>query len=213
MPHRPVAATDRNVRLAGEHLRAGRLVAFPTETVYGLGADARSHDAVRRVYEAKGRPASDPLIVHVGDIAAAAALGDLDAGVGHGRQLAEAFWPGPLTLVVPKRAEVPPIVSSLPSIGLRVPDHDGARGVIRATGGALAITSANRSDEANTLTVREAVAALGETLALALDGGRCFGGQPSTVARVPTDGAALQILRAGPLSEKELQAVLNRARQ
>jgi tRNA A37 threonylcarbamoyladenosine synthetase subunit TsaC/SUA5/YrdC len=108
---------------------------------------------------------------------------------------------------------VPPIVSALPTIGLRVPDHDGARAVIRAGGGALAITSANRSDDPNTLTVQEATDALGEALALALDGGRCLGGQPSTVALVPTDDDDLQILRAGPLSERDLQAALNRARQ
>lgn len=196
---------------AAEVLAAGKLVVLPTDTVYGVAADLWNPEAVAALYAAKGRPpdkAIPVLLAGLEDAPQVAATLPEAA-----RFLAEAFWPGPLTLVVPKRAEVPPIVSALPTIGLRVPDHDGARAVIRAGGGALAITSANRSDEPNTLTVQEAAEALGETLALALDGGRCLGGQPSTVALVPTGGDDLQILRPGPLSEKELQAALDRARQ
>jgi L-threonylcarbamoyladenylate synthase len=196
---------------AADALAAGKLVVLPTDTVYGVAADLWNPEAVAALYAAKGRPpdkAIPVLLASLEDALQVAATLPEAA-----RLLAEAFWPGPLTLVVPKRMEVPPIVSVLPTIGLRVPDHDGARAVIRAGGGALAITSANRSDEPNTLTVQEATDALGKSLTLAIDGGRCLGGQPSTVAHVPSGGDDLQILRTGPLSEKELQAILDRARQ
>ena len=189
---------------AAEALHGGRLVVLPTDTVYGVAAHPAHPEAVAALYAAKARPpdkAIPILLADPGDVTRVAQpLSDA------ARRLAAAFWPGPLTLVVPKRADLPEIVSSLPTVGVRVPDHDATRAVIRAAGGALAVTSANRSGAANPVTVSEAAAQLGEAVALYLDGGVCPGGQPSTVAEVGEAG--LVIHRAGPISEAALRAAL-----
>jgi len=135
--------TEAGLRAAGEIIRAGGLVAFPTETVYGLGADALSAEAVARIFEAKGRPRFDPVIVHVAAPEEAEALwAEVPP---RARALMERFWPGPLTIVLPKRDVVPDIVTAgLPTVAIRMPDHEVALGLIRAAGRPIAAPSANR---------------------------------------------------------------------
>jgi L-threonylcarbamoyladenylate synthase len=193
---------------AAEALAEGGLVVLPTDTVYGVAADLWNEDAVAALYAAKGRPPDKavPILLADAEDALRVATGLPEMA----RALAENYWPGPLTMVMGKRPEVPHIVSALPTVGLRVPDHEGTRVVIREAGGALAVTSANRSGAPESLTADKALEALGEDLALVLDGGRCAGGQPSTV--VDVTGSHLRILRPGPLTEAELRAVLERAR-
>ena len=186
---------------AAEVIRAGGLVILPTDTVYGVAADLWQPDAVAALYVAKQRSpdrAIPILLAGADDIGAVAA--DVPE-LAH--RLAAAFWPGALTIAVPKRADLPKIVSSLPTVGVRVPDHDTARAAIRACGGALAVTSANLSDQPSTLTAQDAARALGESVALVLDGGLCPGGVPSTV--VDASGGVLRVVRAGPIDEAALR--------
>lgn len=185
-------------------IEAGGLVILPTDTVYGVAADLWQPGAVQALYDAKRRPPDRaiPILLADPEHIETVAQSVPDAA----RRLADAFWPGPLTIVVPKRPNVPQIVSSLPTIGVRIPDHAGTREVIRACGGALAVTSANLSDEPPALTAQEAAAALGDDIALVLDGGPCPGGTPSTV--VDVSGGDLRILRAGPLGEAALRRAL-----
>jgi len=194
------AAADR----AAVVIRAGGLVILPTDTVYGVGADWQQPDAVAALYAAKQRPpekAIPVLLAGAEDIGVVASAVPADT-----KRLADTFWPGPLTLVVPKRDEVPEIVSAYPTIGVRVPDHDAARAAIRACGGALAVTSANVSGGPNASTAQEAAAALGEAVVLVLDGGECPGGVPSTV--VDLSGGEIAVLREGPLSKADLLSAL-----
>lgn len=189
---------------AAEILAGGGLVVLPTDTVYGVAADLWNEAAVAALYAAKGRPpdkAIPVLLAGVEHVSQVAADFPDDA-----RLLADAFWPGPLTVAVPKRPDLPAIVSAYPTVGVRVPGHDGTRAVIRAAGGALAVTSANRSSAPDSLTAEEAAEALGEAVALVLDGGRCPGGRPSTV--VDLTGGALRVVREGPLSEADLRRAL-----
>ncbi len=200
-----ISATDlRAVPEAVAVIEAGGLVILPTDTVYGVAADMWRPYAVEAIYRAKQRPperAIPILLAGVEDIESVAERVP-DAAY----QLAEAFWPGPLTIVVPKRPEVPEIVSALPTIGVRIPDHPTTREVIRACGGALAVSSANLSDEPPALTAREAAASLGDGVALVLDGGTCPGGTPSTVVDVTREG--LVVVRRGPIGEAALREVL-----
>jgi L-threonylcarbamoyladenylate synthase len=189
---------------AAEVIRAGGLIVLPTDTVYGVAADLWQPEAVAALYAAKARPPAKAIpVLLAGEADAAQVACHIPPLAG---KLAAAFWPGPLTIALPRRESVPDIVSSLPTVGVRVPDHDGARAVIRACGGALAVTSANRSGEPGALTARQAADALGGQVALVLDGGRCSGGVPSTV--VDASGEALQIIRIGPLNEATLRAAL-----
>ena len=189
---------------AAEVLRGGGLVVLPTDTVYGVAAHPAHPAAVEALYAAKGRPPERaiPVLLAGADDVTRVALPLSPAA----QRLAAAFWPGPLTLAVPKRDDLPSIVSALPTVGVRVPDHDVARAVIRAAGGALAVTSANRSGGPNPVTAAEAMAQLGEAVALYLDGGPCPGGQPSTVAGFVED--ELVIFRAGPVTLDMLRAAL-----
>ena len=185
-------------------IEAGGLVILPTDTVYGVAADLWQPDAVQALYDAKRRPPDRaiPILLADPEHIETVAQSVPDAA----RRLADAFWPGPLTIVVPKRPNVPQIVSSLPTIGVRIPPHAGTRGVIRARGGAPAVARANPSAEPPALTAQEAAAALGDDIALVLDGGPCPGGTPSTV--VDVSGGDLRILRAGPLGEAALRRAL-----
>ena len=201
-----VQAGPAGIRRCADALVAGELVAFATETVYGLGADARSHDAVRGVYEAKGRPASDPLIVHVGDIAAAAALGDLDAGVGHGRQLAEAFWPGPLTVVVPRKGDLAAEVSGGATVGLRCPAHPHALELIGEAAMPVAAPSANRFGRVSPTEASHVVAELSGRIQWVLDSGPTPLGVESTV--VQCVGHTARLLRPGGVAVEDLLEVL-----
>jgi L-threonylcarbamoyladenylate synthase len=191
---------------AAAALQDGKLVAFPTETVYGLGADATSDAAVAAVYAAKGRPDFNPLIAHVADLAAAEALVVFPPAA---RRLAEAFWPGPLTLVLPRRADCP--VSLLASAGLdtlavRVPDHPLALALLRAVAVPVVAPSANPSGGLSPTTAEHVRAGLGDKVGAILDGGPCRVGVESTV--VDLSGPAPLLLRPGGVSREAIEAIL-----
>ncbi len=197
--------TPRTAPLAAQTLRAGELVVLPTDTVYGVAASVSLDAAVGRLYEAKGRPEGKPipLLLSDPDRIEAVCVDVPEAA----RRLAEAFWPGPLTIALPKRPGLPEILTPLPTVGVRVPDHDLTRAVIRALGGALAVTSANRSGTGDPLTVQEAFAQLGAAVALYLDDGKAPGGVPSTVIGFDAAGE-LVIVRQGPIGAAALRAVI-----
>jgi L-threonylcarbamoyladenylate synthase len=202
------APTPAAILRAAERLRAGELVAFPTETVYGLGADASNRDAVRRIFAAKGRPADHPVIVHLADATQLAqwARNVPDAAM----RLAVAFWPGPLTLVLPRAPRVPDIVTGgQDSVGLRVPSHPVARALLAAFGGGIAAPSANRFGRISPTTARHVADDLGVAVALILDGGACAIGIESTIVAFAGDEPAL--LRPGGIAKAELARVLGRA--
>ena len=192
---------------AADVIVGGGLIILPTDTVYGVAADWRQPQAVRALYDAKQRPPDKaiPLLLSDGDQLAQVAA-DVPSVA---RRLAAAFWPGSLTLVVPKASVVSPIVSSLATVGVRVPDHSATLAVIAACRGVLAVTSANRSGEPSALTAQQAAAALGEAVTLVLDGGPAPGGTPSTVVDVST--GRIDILREGPITAAELDAVQTRS--
>ncbi len=186
-------------------IRAGRLVAFPTETVYGLGANALDEAAVRRIYEAKQRPASSPMIVHVASIEMARTLARewTDAA----EKLARAFWPGPLTLVVPKQPSIPSIVTSgIDTVGLRMPSHPLALALIRAAGVPVAAPSANRFTNLSPTTAEHVRAGLGDCVDMILDGGPTEVGIESTVLTLAA--SVPRILRPGMVSREAIEAVI-----
>jgi len=184
-------------------LRRGGLVAFPTDTVYGIGALAFNNSAVRSIYTAKDRPVEKAIPVLFADPAdlAKVTLEVSDAAA----RLAAHFWPGPLTLVVVKHPDLPESVSTTATVGVRVPDHPVARVLLRATG-PMAVTSANLSGQPSPSTVKEVFAQLGGRIALIIDGGRTPGGVPSTV--VDCVEAEPRVLREGPISKDEIQTFL-----
>ena len=190
------------VRRAAGTLRRGGLVAFPTETVYGLGASALDPAAVARIFAAKGRPSYNPLIVHLADADAARALAAEWSAAAE--RLAERFWPGPLTLVVPRRAEIPDAVTAgLPSVALRVPAHPVAHALLREAGIPVAAPSANRSTGVSPTTAAHVERSLGERVDLVLDGGPTPVGIESTV--VSLVGGVPTLLRPGTVSIEELR--------
>lgn len=187
-------------------LRAGGLVAFPTETVYGLGADAANDTAVARIFEAKGRPRFNPLIAHVPDLKAARTLAVFDA---RAEALARAFWPGPLTLVLPLRdgAALSPLVTAgLDSVALRVPAHPLARALLAAFGGAVAAPSANPSGRISATRAAHVRAGLGARIDAIIDGGACTVGLESTI--VSLLGPVPVVLRPGGLAADVIAAHL-----
>jgi len=194
---------------AAEVLRRGGLVAMPTETVYGLAADAGNPDALRAVFSAKGRPADHPVIVHVPDVAAIGAWAvEVPAAA---RELAAAFWPGPLTLVLKRDARVSDLITGgQDSVGLRSPAHPWARALLQSFGGAVAAPSANRFGRISPTTARHVVDELGLKPAgvvdMVLDGGPCPVGIESTI--VDLSGPRPQLLRPGAITREQLQAVL-----
>jgi L-threonylcarbamoyladenylate synthase len=196
--------SPNEIRRAAEAIRRGELVIFPTETVYGLGANALDEDAVRRIFEAKGRPHSSPLIVHVAGIAEArelAAEWPDDA-----QRLAERFWPGPLTLVVAKNPSIPDIVTAgLPSVGLRMPANEIALALIRESGVPIAAPSANRFTELSPTTAEHARRSLGDRVSVILDGGPTDVGIESTVVAV--NHAAVRLLRPGIVTTKQIEEI------
>lgn len=190
------------IRRAAAVLRRGGLVAFPTETVYGLGASALDPAAVARIFAAKGRPSYNPLIVHVADADAARALAAEWSAAAE--RLAERFWPGPLTLVVPRRAEVPDAVTAgLGSVALRVPAHPVAHALLREAAIPVAAPSANRSTEVSPTTAAHVERSLGGRVELILDGGPTPVGIESTV--VSLAGRLPTLLRPGTVSIEELR--------
>lgn len=197
------------VNQAAAALRSGRLVAFPTETVYGLGADARNLDAVAQIFAVKGRPADHPLIVHLAD---AAQLTDWAQEVPEAAwQLAKAFWPGPLTLILPRRSGVPDAVTGgLDTVALRVPNHPVALALLTAFGGGIAAPSANRYGRVSPTTAEHVREELGTQVEMVLDGGPCFVGIESTIVDA-TKASSLCILRPGAITTEALRRVLGTA--
>jgi L-threonylcarbamoyladenylate synthase len=194
-----------DISAAVDVLRRGGLVAFPTETVYGLGADAANPEAVARIFVAKGRPRSHPVIVHVAETAAAkewaAQVPDFAAA------LADAFWPGPLTLVLPRSDLVPDAVTGgLATVGLRVPAQPLALELLSAFGGGVAAPSANRFGRVSPTRAEHVRADLGPAVDLILDGGSCPVGVESTI--VDCSGAEARVLRPGGVPVESLEAVL-----
>ena len=197
METRVLPFTDDSIAEAARLILAGEPVAVPTETVYGLAADATNAEAVARIYEAKGRPGFNPLIVHVPDLAAALQIGDFSE---EALRLAGSHWPGPLTLVVPlrKEARIASIVTAgLPSVGLRVPDHPAMRALLRATGRPLAAPSANASGSISPTKAAHVLRSLGGRIPLIVDGGSTTRGIESTI--VAATGGPLRLLRRGPI--------------
>jgi L-threonylcarbamoyladenylate synthase len=196
---------DEAIAAAVAALRAGELVALPTETVYGLAADAANGTAVAHIFHAKGRPRFNPLICHVADIAMARRCGTFDT---QAQNLAEKFWPGPLTLVVALQsgAAVHPLVTAgLQTVAVRVP-RGPARDVIAGFGGPLAAPSANRSGQVSPTRAEHVIAELGEAVALVLDAGPCEVGLESTIVGLAGDRPRL--LRPGGIAAEEIEAVL-----
>jgi len=202
-------ATPEALTLAAEVIRAGGLVAFPTETVYGLGADALSEAAVARIFEAKERPRGNPLIVHVAD---ATALDEVAVRVtDRAREVVASFWPGPLTLVLDRAAAVPLITTGgLDTVAVRVPAHPVAQGLIRAAGRPLAAPSANRSGRPSPTRAPHVLEDLGGRIELILDGGSASVGLESTVLDMTTEPPT--VLRPGGVTLEQLEAHLGRVR-
>ena len=190
---------------AAELLRAGRLVAFPTETVYGLGANALDPAAVQRIFEVKGRPQTSPLIVHVANIEMAR---DLSSEWPHAADLlAEKFWPGPLTIVVPKDPKVPDIVTAgHPTVGLRIPANPTAKALLEAAGIPVAAPSANRFTQLSPTTADHVRTGLGDAVDFILDGDACSVGIESTV--ISLAGPRPKILRPGMITQTQIESVI-----
>lgn len=198
-------ASPDGIARAAAILRDGGLAAFPTETVYGLGADARQDRAVARIFDAKGRPRFNPLIVHVANIADARKIADFPADA---ERLASAFWPGPLTLVLPLRddAGIAPLVTAgLDTIALRMPAHDLARHLLTEFGGPIAGPSANPSGKVSPTTADHVMDGLAGRIEAVLDGGPCPVGVESTIVGLFDEP---RLLRPGGLPAEEIEACL-----
>ena len=200
------STTADTVEAAVAALQRGDLVLLPTETVYGLAADASNPVAIAKIYEAKGRPSFNPLIAHVADVEAARRLAMFDA---RAEILAQAFWPGPLTLVQPAiEGGVSDLArAGLDTVALRVPDHPLAQAVLAAFGGPVAAPSANRSGRPSPTTYADAVAETGFAAGAALDGGACTVGLESTVVSL-SPGEPARLLRPGGVTREALEAVI-----
>jgi L-threonylcarbamoyladenylate synthase len=201
---RTLAPDAKGITEAARLLAAGELVAFPTETVYGLGGDARSDTAVARIFEAKGRPSFNPLIVHVPDLEAVGTVAHVSP---RARDLARAFWPGPLTLVLPviDGAVSPLVTAGLSTVAVRVPAHPLAQALLRAFGGPVAAPSANPSGRVSPTRAEHVLAGLAGRIAAVLDGGPCAVGLESTILRADPEPV---LLRPGGLPLEVLEAAL-----
>ncbi|MDD9730084.1 L-threonylcarbamoyladenylate synthase [Mameliella sp. AT18] len=207
MPALRLSASTQDLTRAARILAEGGLVAFPTETVYGLGADARQDHAVARIYKAKERPEFNPLIVHVADLDAAK---DLVIWSEAAQALADAFWPGPLTLVLPLRegAHVSRLVTAgLDSLAVRIPAAPVAQNLLRAFGGPVAAPSANRSGQISPTRAAHVLDGLGGRIEAVVDGGPCAVGLESTILGLT--GTPPTLLRPGGITEEALSAVLD----
>lgn len=192
--------------VAMEVLQQGRLVAFPTDTVYGLGADLHNPQAIQLLYEVKGREAAKAIAVLVGT---PLALEDITHQMSiTAMRLAKSFWPGPLTMIVPAHPSLPPELSPLPTVGVRMPDHPEALALLNLTG-PLAVTSANLSGAPSSVTAQEVRQQIGKRIPLILDGGKTPGGVPSTVVDCTQD--EIKVLRAGPHQPASLGGRTQRA--
>ena len=201
-----VPADDASIAAAAQLLHAGQIVAIPTETVYGLAADAQNAEAVAHIYAAKGRPDFNPLIVHVRDRKAAEKLGLFNATA---QALAEAFWPGPLTLVLPLKQGAPvarAVTAGLPTIAIRCPNHPVMQALLLKSDLSLAAPSANRSGAISPTRADHVLKGLGGAVPMILDGGPCSAGLESTIVAVRDDG--WQVLRPGPVSATLIEQTL-----
>lgn len=202
-------ATEEAIRKAAEFLREGKLVAFPTETVYGLGACALDARAVARVFEVKERPFFDPFIVHVADLTMAGELCDFSDP--RALLLAERFWPGPLTLVLPKKPVIPDIVTAgLPTVAVRMPAHPVALRLIREAQVPIAAPSANRFGRLSPTLAVHVARQIGDRIELILDGGRCPIGVESTVIELADEPL---LLRPGGVPLEEIERVIGKVRE
>jgi L-threonylcarbamoyladenylate synthase len=197
-----------SIARAAARLRAGELIAFPTETVYGLGADAGRAAAVRKIFAAKGRPVDHPVIVHLYDARELARWASTLPG--GARKLADSFWPGPLTLILPRAASVDDAVTgSQDTVGVRVPSHPVARALLAEFGGGIAAPSANRFGRISPTSARHVADDLGDEVSIILDGGPCLVGIESTIVGFAGDEPML--LRPGAVGIADLERVLGRA--
>ena len=198
---------EESLALAAQILQSGGLVAFPTETVYGLGANALDPDAVRRIFAAKGRPADNPLIVHIWDESQLDGLCEVSPAA---RALMAAYWPGPLTLLLPKKPAVPDVVTAgLPSVGVRMPSHPAARAMLRVCGLPIAAPSANLSTRPSPTTAAHVLEDMDGRIPLILDGGPCLVGVESTV--LDMTGAVPVVLRPGAVTPEMIARVAGQA--
>jgi len=203
------AIAEPELRRAAQLIRAGELVAFPTETVYGLGANALDPAAIEKIYQAKGRPPTSPLIVHVDSIEMAREL--VRNWPERAECLARRFWPGPLTLVLPKRPHVPDrLTAGLDTVGVRMPNNAIALDLIKAAGRPVAAPSANRFGELSPTTAQHVRDALGDRVAMVLDGGPTTIGIESTVLSLAGSDAVL--LRPGMISKEQIEEVIGPVR-
>jgi L-threonylcarbamoyladenylate synthase len=203
-----LASDEKGIKRAVELLRAGQLVALPTETVYGLAARADSEDAVAAIYRAKGRPSFNPLISHVASVEMARRLAQFDE---RAERLAAQFWPGPLTLVLPLRERaglVPAVTAGLPTIALRMPAHPVTQEVLRQLDLPLAAPSANRSMGISPTSADHVASTLDGRIAAILDGGACPQGLESTIIAL-REGGRWSLLREGPITRKLLEKALD----
>lgn len=197
---------SEDISLAADFILKGGIGAVPTETVYGLAADAFNAGAVRKIFEAKGRPFIDPLIVHVCDMQMAESVAEFSTKA---RVLAEKFWAGPLTLILKKRANVPDIVTAgLQTVAVRMPAHPVMRELIKTCQRPLAAPSANPFGYVSPTTAQHVAEQLGDKIDFILDGGKCSRGVESTIIALSDSAAPHKLLRAGPISPEELEAVL-----
>jgi L-threonylcarbamoyladenylate synthase len=202
-----LAADEDGIQRATDQLLAGGLVALPTETVYGLAARADRDDSVAAIYSAKGRPSFNPLIVHVAHVDQAKRLAVFDS---RAEQLAKAFWPGPLTMVLPVRTDAglsAAVTAGLATVALRCPAHPVMRRILDRSGLALAAPSANRSGGVSPTTAEHVAQSLGPQADLILDGGACQAGVESTIVALRQEGT-WQILRPGPITGGQLTQLL-----
>lgn len=205
---RTLAPDEDGLRQAAALLSDGALVAFPTETVYGLGADARNDTSVAQIFHAKGRPHFNPLIIHVPDLDRAETFAVFHPDA---RALAQAFWPGPLTLVLPQRANAglsPLVTAGLDSVAVRVPEHPVAQGVLQAFGGPVAAPSANPSGRISPTRAQHVLDGLSGKIAAVVDGGACAVGVESTILGFDETGPVL--LRPGGLPVEAIAACLGK---
>jgi L-threonylcarbamoyladenylate synthase len=197
-----VKATEENIRISAEIIRNGGLVAFPTETVYGLGADALNPVAAAGIFEAKKRPFFDPLIVHIADLSGVERVAMNVAPKGF--RLMERFWPGPLTIVLEKKDIVPDIITSgIPTVAVRMPVHHAARELIRAAGTPVAAPSANRFGCLSPTTAEHVYSQLGDSVDMILDGGPCAIGIESTIVKIMNN--RIYLLRPGGIEAEEIE--------
>ena len=203
---RMVSASEDSIKQAAAYLNDGKLVAIPTETVYGLGANALDGEAVARIFAAKGRPQFNPLIVHVPNVAAAEKLVVMND---HAKAVASQFWPGPLTMILPRREDCPVselCSAGLPTLAVRVPAHKVAQALLKEAGVPVAAPSANRSGHISPTTPQHVHDSLGENVDMILAAGACQNGLESTV--LDLSGETPVVLRAGHVSAEDISDVL-----